>query len=174
MNVIRRATEADLPAIHKIQDIEFRNQVFIEPLPKVEEFVKQTTASIEAGVEQYFVLEIDGVMSGFVRLLKKQEWEGLSWGKWLNTLLYACYVVTFDFLKLEKLVFAIREDNARVLHLYKKFQFRRVGSELIVYRRSILDAVRTVSVYHYEITKEEFDKRREAIRKTSLPLEFQM
>jgi hypothetical protein len=146
--------------------------VFIEPLPKVEEFVKQTAANIAAGGEQYFVLEIDGVMSGFVRLLKKQEWEGLSWGKWLNTLLYACYVITFDFLKLPKLVFAIRENNARVLHLYKKFQFRRVGSELMVYRRNIMDAIRTVTIYHYEITKEEFDERREAIRKTSLPLEF--
>ena len=174
MHIIRRANEADLSGIHAMQDIEFRTNIFVEPLPPADEFVASTLQRMANGVEQYFVLETDGTLNGFVRLLKKKDWEALSWGKWLNTLVYACFVVSFDFLKLDKVTFAIREDNVRVNHLYKKFQFRKTGQELLTYRRSILDHLRTVSVNHYEITKEEFDERRDLIRKTSMELEFQV
>jgi hypothetical protein len=174
MNVIRRATKGDLPAIHNIQNIEFRSKIFIEPLPAVEDFVESTIQRIAEGNEEYFVQETDGILTGFVRLLKKEEWEALSWGKWLNTLVYACFVVSFDVLKLEKVRFAIREDNARVIHLYKKFKFRNIGQELVVYRASLLAPLQTISVNHYEITREEFEERREIIRKTSLELTFQV
>lgn len=174
MNIIRRATEADLPGIHSIQDIEFRSKIFVEPLPPLQEFLEVTSRRMSEGTEQYFVLEIDGALSGFVRLLKKKDWEALSWGKWLNTLVYACFVVSFDILHLEKVTFAIREDNVRVNHLYKKFQFRNTGQELLTYRLSLFDFLRTVSVNYYEITKEEFEEKREIIRKTSLDLTFQV
>ena len=174
MNIIRRAAESDLPGIHQIQDIEFRSKVFLEVLLPLEEFCQTTAQRMAAGVEQYFVHEKDGELAGFIRLLKREEWEGLSWGKWLNTLLYSCFVVTFDFLKLEKLTFAIREDNARVIHLYKRFQFRKVSQEFMVYRWSFSDPIRTISIDHYEITRAEFDQRREAIKKTSMDVTFQI
>ena len=174
MNIIRRASEPDLPGIHRIQDVDFRSKVFVEPLPEVDEFVEATARKMAAGEEQYFVLETDGVLTGFVRLMKKKDWEALSWGKWLNTLVFACFVVSFDILKLDKLTFAIREDNTRVIHLYKKFQFRKVGQELIVFRWSLWDGLRTVTVNHYEITNEEFQEKREIIRKSSMDLTFQV
>ena len=174
MNIIRKGIETDLPGIHAMQDIEFRSKIFVEPLPPLDEFIESTSRRMREGKEKYFILETDGALNGFVRLLKKKEWEALSWGKWLNTLVYACFVVSFDVLKLEKVTFAIREDNNRVNHLYKKFQFRKTGQELLTYRWSILDRLRTVSVNQYEITREEFEERRETIRKSSLELTFQV
>ena len=172
MNTIRKAEAADLPQIHKLQDVPFRDQVFLEPLWPLEKFTKDTMERIENGEEHYFIHESDGSMSGFIRLLLRADWEALTWGKWLNTLLYACGIVSFDQLDLPKVKFAVRDDNRRVLHLYKKHDFRRVGREFLPYRKHILAPVQTVNLTHYEITAEEFKQKSEAMRENSLLLTF--
>ena len=172
MNIIRRADRSDLHVIHKMQDLPFRDRVFIEPLAPREQFVEQTERNILEGQEHYYVQDLEGSIVGFIRLLKKQDWEALIWGKWLNTLVYAGQVVSFRRLQLPKLVFAVRDDNKRAIHLYKKFEFRKVGQEFICYRNSILSPVKTTNLTHYEITAEEFESKEELIRKHSLPLSF--
>jgi hypothetical protein len=172
MNIIRRADRADLNEIHRMQDLPFRDRVFIEPLLSRDEFVAQSERNVLAGLEHYYVQESEGAVVGFIRLLKKKEWEALTWGKWLNTLLYACGIVAFHQLHLPKVTFAVRDDNKRVHHMYKKYQFRNLGQEFLCYRSSILGPLKTTNLTHYEITAEEFALKEELMRKHSLPLSF--
>jgi hypothetical protein len=172
MNIIRRADRADLNEIHRMQDLPFRDRVFIEPLLSRQEFVQQTENNILEGLEHYYVQESEGSVVGFIRLLKRGEWEALTWGKWLNTLLYACGIVSFRQLHLPRVIFAVREDNRRVHHMYKKYDFRNVGQEFLCYRTSILSPIKTTNLTHYEITAEEFELKEEQMRKHSLPLSF--
>jgi hypothetical protein len=172
MNIIRRADRADLNEIHKMQDLPFRDRVFIEPLPSRPEFVAQAERNMIEGLEHYYVQESEGSVVGFIRLLKKNKWEALTWGKWLNTLLYACGIVSFRQLQLPCVIFAVRDDNKRVHHMYKKYDFRNVGQEFLCYRSSILSPIKTTNLTHYEITAEEFELKEEQMRKHSLPLSF--
>ena len=172
MNVIRRADRADLNEIHRMQDLPFRDRVFLEWLPPRQEFVERTERNILDGFEHYYVQESEGSIVGFIRLLKKNEWEALTWGKWLNTLLYACGIVSFRKLQVPKVIFAVRDDNKRVMHMYKKYEFRNVGQEFLCYRTSLLAPLKTTNLTHYEITAEEFDLKEEQMRKHSLPLSF--
>src|SRR3990172_6124776 len=147
MNMIRPALASDLPDIHQMQNIEFRDKVFIEPLPPCEEFVMETIDRMELGRERLYVMEVDGKVNGFVRLLfKGKDWEALTWGKWLNTLAYASCVLAFEKSDLPKLVFAVRLDNKRVIHLYQKFNFRRTGQELVFYRPQLFGYMKTTSL----------------------------
>jgi len=172
MNIIRKAEVGDMPQIHKLQDVPFRDQVFLEPLWPIEKFTQDTMARYENGTEHYYVHESEGSITGFIRLLHRTHWEALTWGKWLNTLLYACGIVSFEKLNLPKVIFAVRDDNRRVFHLYKKHDFRRVGKEFVCYRKNILAPVQTVNLTHYEITAEEFWEKSEAMRKNSLAVTF--
>ena len=172
MNTIRKATLSDLPEIYRIQNVPFRDHVFIEPLYSKEEFIQETLARMEHGVESYYVQESEDSIVGFIRFFQKQDWEVLTWGKWLNTLLYATGIVAFEKLNLPKVIFAIRLDNKRVLHLYKKHEFRNVGQDFVCYRPNILASIRTTNVTLYEITAEEFWAKAEDMKKNSLPLKF--
>jgi RimJ/RimL family protein N-acetyltransferase len=176
MNIIRPALASDLPDIHQMQDIEFRDKVFIEPLPSCEEFVMETQDRIDLGRERLYVFEVDGKVSGFVRLLfKGREWEALTWGKWINTLAYASCVLAFERPEsdIPKLVFAVRLDNKRVIHLYQKFNFRRTGQELVFYRPHLFSALKTTSLNYYELTREEYlGEKADFMRKNAMQLEF--
>jgi len=172
MNIIRRAEKADLNRIYDLQNVPFRDRVFIEPLWAKEKFIQDTAERMEKGSEYYYLQESDGFVAGFIRLLEKNNWEALTWGKWLNTLLYACGIVSFEKLQLPKVIFAVRDDNKRVLHLYKKHSFRFVGKEFVCFRSGILAPIQATNLTHYEITPEEFWQRAEEMRKNSLPLTF--
>jgi hypothetical protein len=172
MNIIRRATYEELSEIHKMQDVPFRDHVFLEPLWPIERFKKETIERLENGTEHYFIHESDGSIAGFVRLLLRGDWEALTWGKWLNTLVYACGVVSFDQLNVPKLTFAVRDDNRRVLHLYQKFKFRKVSREFYPYRKTLFAPIQTINLTHFEITSEEFQVIRPVMRENSLLLTF--
>ena len=172
MNTIRRAEITDLPEIHRIQDVPILDRVFIEPLYSKEEFIQDTVARMNNGAEFYYVQESEGSIVGFIRFFQKKDWEVLTWGKWLNTLLYATGIVAFEKLKLPKVVFAVRHDNKRVIHLYKKHNFRNVGQDFVCYRKNFLAPLQTTNVTQYEITAEEFWEKAEDMRKNSLPLLF--
>jgi hypothetical protein len=172
MNTIRKADISDLPEIYRIQDVPFRDTVFIEPLYSLEEFLRDTKGRIQANAECYYVQESEGSMVGFIRFFQKKDWEVLTWGKWLNTLLYATGIVSFEKMRLPKVIFAVRFDNKRVVHLYKKHNFRNVAQDFVCYRPSILAPIRTTNVTQYEITAEEFWEKAEDMKKNSLPLKF--
>jgi RimJ/RimL family protein N-acetyltransferase len=172
MNIIRKAELKDLQEIYRIQDVSFRDHVFIEPLESMDEFIRDTKRRMEADGEFYYVQEFEGSIVGFIRLLKKNDWEVLTWGKWLNTLLYATGIVAFEKMGLPKVIFAVRFDNKRVVHLYKKHNFRNVGQDFVCYRPNILAPIRTTNVTLYEITAEEFWEKAEDMKKNSLPLKF--
>jgi hypothetical protein len=155
-----------------MQDIPFRDRVFIEPLLTRQEFVERCEKYFVEGLEHYFVQVAADSVVGFIRLLKKSEWEALVWGKWLNTLMYACCVVAFDRIRLPALTFAVRDDNKRMIHLCQKFEFRRTGQEFITYRPSLFATIRTTNLTHFGLTAEEFQKRSEQMRKYSLLLNF--
>lgn len=172
MNIIRKAEHSDLAEIYRIQDISFRDQVYIQPLLPLNEFIETTEQRIRDDLEHYYIQESEGSIVGFIHLFKKSDWEVLTWGKWLNTLLYATGIVSFEKLNLPKVIFGVRDDNKRVVHLYKKHQFRNVGKEFICYRPNILAPLKTTNLTHYEITAEEFWQKAEDMLKNSLPLSF--
>jgi hypothetical protein len=172
MNIIRKANTSELSTIYRMQNIEFRERVFIQPLNTEAEFVEIAEQRIRKGIEHYFVQESDGAVTGFICLLNRSDWEVVTWGKWLNTLLYATGIVSFETLRLPKVLFAVRTDNKRIMHLYKKHHFRNVGQEFICYRPNMLGPVKTTNLTHYEITADEFWERAEAMRKNSLLLTF--
>ena len=172
MNTIRKAELSDLSEIYRIQNVPFRDHVFIEPLYSLEEFIQDTKKRMQVNGEYYYVQESEGSIEGFIRLLQKGHWEVLTWGKWLNTLLYATGIVSFEKIGLPKVIFAVRFDNKRVVHLYKKHNFRNIGQDFVCYRPSILAPIRTANVTQYEITAEEFWEKAEEMKKNSLPLKF--
>ncbi len=172
-HTIRRADVKDLSEIYRMQNVQFRDKVFIEPMPSLDDFVKYTSRTIEAGYEHYYVEEDElGVVVGFIRYLKKDDWEALTWGKWLNTLVYASCYVGFDILNMPKLHFAVRDENKRVFHLYRKFGFRKLGQEFICYRKHLLAPIQTTGLTHYELTAEEYREKCEMMIKNSLALRF--
>lgn len=172
MNIIRRADRADLHQIHRIQDIPFRDRVFTMPLLRRDEFVQRAERNMIDGLEHYYVHEAEGTVVGFIWLLKRQEWEALTWGKWLNTLLYACGVVAFRKLHLPGLVFSVLDDNKRVRHLYENYRFRNIGQEFYFYRDSQFGRLKTANLTHYKVTPEDLDRLEDQLRKRSLPLSF--
>lgn len=173
MHIIRKAAEEDLPRIHELQDVEFRDTVFVETLSPVDEFVAETKARLEAGLEHLYVQESDGSVTGFVRFLQKANgWEALTWGKWINTLAYASVILAFEKLGFSKLLFSVRLENKRVMHLYEKFDFRRTGVELYFYRTQRLGFIKTTNLQHFELTADEFREKAESMRKNSLNVIF--
>jgi hypothetical protein len=173
MNVIRKADRSDLFAIHRMQDTPFRDRVFIDPLLPRKEFVERAESRIQKGLEHYFVQDSQGTIVGFIRFVMKSNWHAFTWGKWLNTLVYASNVVAFNRLELPRLIFPVREDNKRLIHLYEKFEFRKVWQEFIFYRQTLLAPLRTTNVTYYDITHEEFAVRADEMLKHSLPLTFE-
>jgi|GEM_PF-4835236 len=172
MNIIRKAETSDLSVIHRLQNNEFRERVFLQPLGSEAEFIATSEQRIRDGFEHYYVQESEGSIVGFIYFLNRTDWEVVTWGKWLNTLLYATGIVSFEKLHLPKVIFSVRTDNKRVLHFYKQHRFRNVGQEFICYRSNILGPVKTANLTQYEITDEEFWERAEAMRKNSLQLNF--
>jgi hypothetical protein len=174
MHIIRRALEADFQRIYELQNVPFRDKVFLEPLHSLDSFLKETKDRCDNGLEQFFVLDSDGTVSGFIRFVKTQNgWEALTWGRWMNTLAYASAVLAFEKLGFPKLVFSVRLENERVLRLYSKFNGRRTGMELINYREFEFGPIKTANLQYFELTPEEYRERAESMRKDSLQLVFE-
>ena len=174
MHIVRRAMEADFRRIYDIQNVPFRDKVFLEPLLSFDRFVNETRERMDAGVEQFFVLESEGTVSGFIRFLKKGNgWEALTWGRWINTLAYAASVLAFEKLGFDKLIFSVRLENERVLRLYSKFNGRRTNMELLTYRQYEFGPIKTANLQHFELTPEEFLERAESMRKDALKIVFE-
>lgn len=170
MYVFRPASLEDLRIIHGMQDIPFRHIVYANNLPKLEDFVENETRAIQAGQEQYYMFDVDGRPDGFVQYVKHEmDWNIIVWGKWLNTLIYLGLKTAYDDLGCPKVTSAIRETNKRVCKAYEKFRIRRTGSEMTLYRPGgIFGYITSANLIYYEMTREEFEERREFLRSQSL------
>ncbi|HSP07716.1 MAG TPA: hypothetical protein VLR94_11100, partial [Acidobacteriota bacterium] len=63
---------------------------------------------------------------------------------------------------------AIRQNNKRVCKAYEKFRIRKTGQEMVCYQQgSFLGYIATANLIYYEMTREEFEERREWLRKNS-------
>jgi hypothetical protein len=174
MHIIRRASVADLPRVYELQNVPFREIALMEPLLPLDRFVKEAQERFDAGIQQLFVLDSDGIISGFIVFFKKEHgWEAVGWGRWMNSLAYATFVLAFEKLGFPKLIFAVRLENERFLHLCNKFQFRRTNMELIYYRDYEFGPIKSANLQHFEITPEEYLERAESMGKDSLKLVFE-
>lgn len=174
MYVFRPALLEELPMIHRMQDIPFRHVVYANNLPKLEDFVENETHAIQTGQEQYYLFEVDGRPDGFVQYLKREkDWSIIVWGKWLNTLIYLGLKTAYDDLGCPNVTSAVRDTNKRVTKAYEKFRIRRTGSEMTLYRPGgIFGYIATANLIYYEMTREEFEERREFLRSQSLDVKI--
>lgn len=172
MNVFRPATIDDLETIYGMQNVPFREVVYAKYLPRFEYFRDDTIYNIQGGYEAYYMFEVDGRPDGFVQYIKGEtSWNIIVWGKWLNTLIYLGLKTAYDDLGCPNVTSAIRQDNKRVLKAYQKFQIRRTGSEMVAYRKgSIFGFIAVANLIYYEMTREEFEERREFLASQSLPV----
>lgn len=173
--VLRPATEADMPAIYKLQDIPFRDSVYANSLPKYEYFEESALQSIKAGYECYFMFELNGVADGFAQYVREGPvaWDIIVWGKWINTLIYASLKTGFDYLGIELVRSAVRVDNKRVIKAYEKFGIRKTGREMLMYRQGGLKGyLVTANMDYFEMTPEEFHAMEEHLRTQSFEVIF--
>lgn len=170
MYVFRPAKLEELPLIHQMQDIPFRNVVYANNLPKLEYFLENETAAINAGRELYYFFEVDGKPDGFVQYVKNEkDWNIIVWGKWLNTLIYLGLKTAYDDLGCPNVTSAIKESNKRVRKAYQKFSIRRTGAEMTFFRPGGGKGyITAANLIYYEMTREEFEERRELLRSQSL------
>ena len=89
MYTLRKATVDDLPAVHTLLDHPLRNQLLIEPLSPLEEFLAQTLAAMESEHDFFYLLEKESVPEGVIRIMFLDE-SCEIWGKALSTLYYHC------------------------------------------------------------------------------------
>ena len=128
MHVIRVASGKDLPVIHRLQNIPLREQILNTPLPPYEQFFAETMSRLGSS-EHYFLHETDGQPAGFVQYTRTPETcEPTVWGRWLNTLVFACAKIAFDHLNVPKLNWSVRKANKRAVQCYDRFHFRRTGA----------------------------------------------
>lgn len=153
-----------------MQNVPFRDVVYANYLPRYPTFEENTRYAIKKGRELYYLFEVDGRPDGFVQYIKNQfDWNIIVWGKWLNTLIYLGLKTAYDDLGCPNVTSAIRQNNKRVCKAYDKFKIRKTGQEMVCYRQgSVLGYIATANLIYYEMTREEFEDRREFLRSQSL------
>lgn len=153
-----------------MQNVPFRDVVYANYLPRYSTFEENTRYAIKKGRELFYLFEVDGKPDGFVQYIKNQfDWNIIVWGKWLNTLIYLGLKTAYDDLGCPNVTSAIRQNNKRVCRAYDKFKIRKTGQEMVCYRQGgILGYIATANLVYYEMTREEFEERREFLRSQSL------
>lgn len=171
MVVVRPAVPADLRVIHQLQDIPYREKVFVEPLPPFEDFLRETEERIKAGEQYYFVFEQDSIPMGFIEYRKSAETTSI-WGKWLSTLCYACAVVAFDDLKFSKLTWYTRANNKPMLRTCEKMKFRRTGEKGICNITEGFAFIAIGKLIFFELTSQEFSANRHWMKELALDVDI--
>ena len=174
MFTFRPAAPSDLTAIHSMQNVPFREQVFARPFPHLDRYLQETANQIASGKEYYFILEETGSLRGFVWFQQVEgDWYATIWGRFLKTLVYAGTTVAFDKLRLPKLLWCVRQTNQRMIQICDLFRFRSLGETPVLWTREQHPYVVQVTLNYYEITAEEFQEKASLLRQQSLPLLFQ-
>ncbi len=175
MYTYRKATEADLPTIHHMQDVPFRDHVYANVLPDEAEFCQVGAHRMQSGEETFYMLEHDGAPEGFVHYIRPPggHTDIIVWGRWIKTLMYAAMKVAFDQLGCDRVFAAVRQDNKRVIKIYRDYNIRKIGQEMTMYRpRGIFAGLTTAGFNYYEMTLEEFREKEEELRRQSVEIVF--
>jgi len=168
---IRPATITDLQLVYDMQNVEFREMVFIEPLAPRETFLPQTEKNIGDGKEFYYIFEENGRPDGFIQYDICQTTS--IWGKWLNTLIFCCAKLAFDDLKFNKLTWYSRASNKRMIRACDKFHFRRIGERSVCNITEGFGFVAVGKIYYYELTSQEFHDNESWMSKLGHPVEIE-
>lgn len=169
MYLSRPAKIEDLPSIYQLQNIPFREMAYANTIAKLEDFIEHESEAMKTRSEIYYIFEVQGKPAGFIQYIKNEnDWATIIWGKWLNTLIYLAFKIAYDDLGCPKLTFAIKETNKRIRKACEKFSLRRTGAELTFFRGGGKGYITSANLIYYELTREEFDERRELLRSQSL------
>ena len=170
MYVLRPASLGDIPVIHRLQNIPYREKVFIEPLPALEEFLRISEEKMH-GEQFYYMFEQDSAPLGFIEYRQKHETTSI-WGRWLNTLVYGCAVLAFDDLQLSKLNWYTRAINKPMIKTCEKMKFRKTGEKDICNITQGFSFIAIGKLIFYELTAEEFHANRHRMKELALPVEI--
>jgi len=94
-----------------------------------------------------------------------------TWGRWLKTLIYCVGLAAFDYLKVPRLVWNIRESNKRWIKVYEKYPFQFLGENSVFVTLNKPPYIGVTKILYYGIEAETFYQNRELFIKYSLPLE---
>lgn len=173
MMIFRPARHSDLSAVYNLQNVPFRQQVFVQPLPAYETFIEGIKERLKNHESYLYILENDSLPIGFTEFLKLQEnWDFIFWGRWLKTLAYASGKVGFHDLGFAKLTGVVREENVQMIRMYKHLGIRLVRRDHILYYRPGLFSIASTYLNFYEISAEEFRDKSALLKRNSLPLIF--
>jgi hypothetical protein len=171
----RRATPDDFRVIYDMQNVPYRDQVISKELPKTfEEFEQIVASAISNDTQRFFVLERDGVITGFSQFFMSEHGcEILVWGRWLKTLMFASLKVAFDVFGVLGIQACVRTENKRVNSTYAYFSGREVKRELTaVWEPGMFGRIKMVGHIIYHLSLEEFREKEEMFRQQSMDIEI--
>lgn len=171
MIVVRPATVSELPIIHRLQDIPYREKVFAEPLPPLEAFVEESAARMSEEREFYYLVEQESTPLGFIEYRSPEQTTSI-WGKWLSTLCYACAVLAFEDLKFSNLIWYTRAINKPMLRTCDKMKFRKTGEKSVCRISEGFAFIAIGKLVLFELTPAEFYKNCEWMKALSMPVEL--
>lgn len=172
MYLLRPALMEELSVIHQMQNIPYRENVFTEPLPPLQEFIDLSRERMQAGEEFYYIFEVDGKTNGFIEYRRSLETTSI-WGRWLKTLIYSGGVLAFYDLKFSKLKWYTRAINKPMLAACTQFKFRRVGENEVCTITEGFGFIAVGKTILFELASEEFIANQKWMEKLCHPLEFQ-
>lgn len=171
MYVLRPASVSELCVIYHLQNIPYREKVFIEPLPSLEAFVRASEVKMNAGEQFFYMFEQDSAPLGFIEYQKSHQTTSI-WGRWLNTLAYGCAVLAFEDLKLTRLNWYTRAINKAMIRTCEKMKFRRTGEKDICNITQGFSFIAIGKLFFYELTAEEFNAHCAWMKELALPVDI--
>ena len=164
---IRRASPADLPLIHCMQNLPVREKIMNRPLPPLNEFVTKSMQHIQDGSEKYYLLEQNDDAKGFIWISLPAETCEI-WGTQLHSLFYACARIAFEDLCMSRLVWSVRQNNRRMIKVCERFGIRVIGSDQICVIENKFEFIAIGKIHYFEFKADEYPERISLMRKFSV------
>lgn len=168
---LRPAASNDLPTIYNLQNIPYRERVFVDPLPSQDEFVRNASEKMHLQDQYYYIFEQNGSPLGWIEYQKNPETTSI-WGKWFSTLVYGCALLAFDDLKFSRLNWYTRAINKPMLKTCEKMKFRKTGEREVCNITQGFSFIAIGKIFMFELTSAEFQANRNWMQKLALPVEF--
>jgi hypothetical protein len=173
MYTVRAASVSDLSNIYAFQNTKYRERVLVQPLPPYEEYLAEITKKLEDGQQDFFLLEKNDKLEGFVDFVKSDSsWHPTFWSRWLNTLVYVCCEAAFRIRQWSQINWYVRQNNKRMHQICERCEFRKTGEGEFWNISEGFQFVAIGSVTYFELTAEEYLQRQVWIREQSLPVQF--
>jgi len=164
---LRKAEPSDLPLMYKMQNVPTREKLLTSPLPPVDIYIARATIEMNAGNEHFYLLETDSTAIGLIWISTAEETCEI-WGKHIHSLFYACARIAFEDLKMQRLVWWVRQSNRRMLKVCERFRIRRTGSENICTIGEKLEFLAIGEIHYFEFRVSEYPERIPLMQKYSL------